>query len=248
MFTSDVSTEIFLLLFVSTMVTSAFTAVLGHGGGLLLMGVLAQVLPPMSLVAIHAVIQGASNSSRALLSIKEIDWKIISPILVGIVLGALLVSPFIETINWDWMQIFIALFILWTVWGKGLKLNTDLPFALTTLGIFQGSLGLLLGATGPLGNAILLAKGLSRERLIASNAVIMFVSHAVKIIVFLILGTVLSQYISLLIALSVAAILGSYFGKLLRPILPEALFFKIFKLSLTFLALRMLYLGFISLS
>jgi uncharacterized membrane protein YfcA len=194
------------------------------------------------------VIQGASNSSRALLSIKEIDWKIISPILVGIVLGALLVSPFIETINWDWMQIFIALFILWTVWGKGLKLNKRLPFALTTLGIFQGSLGLLLGATGPLGNAILLAKGLNRERLIASNAVIMFASHAVKIIVFLILGTVLSQYMSLLMALSVAAILGSYFGKLLRPILPEALFFKIFKLSLTLLALRMLYLGFISLS
>lgn len=236
--------HVFILLFIATLLTSAFTAVLGQGGGLLLIGVLAQAIPPTVLVPIHAVIQTASNSSRALLSLKDIHWKIVTPILLGIVIGAIIVSPFIQYINWHWMQILIGLFILWSIWGKGLKLNKRIPFALTSLGIAQGSLGVLLGATGPLGSAILLAKGLTRDAIIASNAVIMFASHAIKILLFIWLGTLLSQYTLLLIALSIAAILGSYLGNILRPKLSEALFFKIFKITLSLLAFRMIYLGF----
>ncbi len=242
-----VSNEVFTLLFISTLITSAFTAVLGQGGGLMLMGVLAQVLPAASLIPIHAVIQTASNASRAMLSLKDINWTIITPILIGILLGALVVTPFIQHINWDGMQLVIGLFILWTVWGNGLTLTNKLPFPLTSLGIAQGSLGVLLGATGPLGSAILLAKGLNREKLIASNAVIMFASHAIKIAVFVLMGVALSHYTLLLVSLSMAAILGSYVGKRLRPKLSERLFFKLFRISLTLLALRMLYLGFTSL-
>lgn len=242
-----VSNEVFTLLFISTLITSAFTAVLGQGGGLMLMGVLAQVLPAASLIPIHAVIQTASNASRAMLSLKDINWTIITPILMGILLGALVVTPFIQHINWDGMQLLIGLFILWAVWGNGLTLTNKLPFPLTSLGIAQGSLGVLLGATGPLGSAILLAKGLNREKLIASNAVIMLASHAIKIAVFVLMGVALSHYTLLLVSLSMAAILGSYVGKRLRPKLSERLFFKLFRISLTLLALRMLYLGFTSL-
>lgn len=239
----NLSIEVFTLLLISTFITSAFTAVLGQGGGLLLMGVLAQVIPAAVLIPIHAVIQAASNSSRALLSLRNINWAIITPILMGIILGAAIVTPFIQHINWEWMQLIIGFFILWTVWGKGLKLSKHLPFTLSSLGVIQGSLGVLLGATGPLGSAILMAKGLNRDQLIASNAVIMFVSHAIKIVVFILVGVALSQYLNLLFALSLAAIIGSYIGNILRPKLPEALFFKIFKLSLTLLALRMIYMG-----
>ena len=238
-----VSTEVFALLILSTLITSAFTAVLGQGGGLMLMGVLAQVMPAASLIPIHAVIQTASNASRAILSLRDINWGIITPILIGILLGAVVVTPLISHINWDGMQLVIGVFILWTVWGNGLKLTSKIPFPLASLGIAQGSLGVLLGATGPLGNAILLAKGLNRESLIASNAVIMFASHAIKIVVFMIMGVALSTYTLLLIALSLAAIIGSYIGKHLRPKLSEPLFFKLFRFSLTLLALRMLYLG-----
>ena len=239
----NLSIEVFSLLILSTFITSAFTAVLGQGGGLLLMGVLAQVIPAAVLIPIHAVIQAASNSSRALLSLRDINWTIITPILIGIVIGAAIVTPFIQHINWEWMQLVIGVFILWTVWGKGIKLSKHLPFALSSLGIIQGSLGVLLGATGPLGSAILMAKGLNRDQLIASNAVIMFVSHGIKIVVFVMVGVALSQYITQLIVLSLAAVIGSYIGNILRPKLPEALFFKIFKISLTMLALRMIYLS-----
>lgn len=243
----EITNELYAALFCFTLITSVFTAVLGQGGGLMLMGVLAQFIPPTALIPVHAVIQAASNSSRAALSLKNINWSIITPILVGVIIGGALVSPFIAHINWDWMQLIIGLYILWSVWGKELKLKKNIQMSLGSLGFVQGSLGVLLGATGPLGNAILLAKGLNREQIIASNAVIMFSSHITKLIIFLMIGVVLSPYVYLLGLLSLAAILGSFIGSLLRPKIPEALFFRIFKITLSLLAFRMLYLGFIEL-
>lgn len=241
------SIEALGMIAVATLLTSAFTAVLGQGGGILLMGVLAQALPAPVLIPVHAVIQAASNSSRALLSMADINWKIITPILIGIIIGAVLVTPLITHINWEGMPFIIGLFILWTVWGKGLHLKKTIPFALTSLGVIQGSLGVLLGATGPLGSSILLAKGLNRNQLIASNAVIMFFSHGIKILVFIFAGITLHHFAGDLTILCLAAILGSFIGNHFKTALSEALFLKIFKITLTLLALRMMHLSYTNL-
>ncbi|MEH6346768.1 MAG: sulfite exporter TauE/SafE family protein [Bermanella sp.] len=240
--------DLYLLAFL-TLLTSTFAAIMGQGGGLILMGILAGSVPANTLIAIHGVIQASSNGSRAYLAKKDINWTIILPVSAGIVLGAALMLPFIQLFNWQWMQGIIALYILWLTWGhflprpdfKALKIKNRHPFL--KLGFLQGSLGMALGATGPLGNALLLKKGLGKEAIIASNAFIMLASHLVKIVFFSLLGVQLITHAKLIITLSLAAIAGSYIGSFFRHSLPEKIFFPLFKILLTLLALRMLVLA-----
>ena len=248
----DIVLEIFLLALV-TCFTSAFAAMLGQGGGLMLMAVLPGFVPAPALIGIHSVVQASSNGSRAYLSHKHINWPIIWPVAIGIVIGAATILPFIPLLNWQWMQGVIAIYILWLTWGKLISLPKFFPCKFTfkhilvqpfiRLGILQGSLGMALGATGPLGSALLLSQGLSKDGIVASNSVIMLASHLVKILFFSILGVQLLNHALLLVCLCLAAIIGSIIGSRFRNHLPENIFFPLFKGLLTLLALRMLFLA-----
>ncbi len=240
--------DLYLLAFF-TLLTSTFAAIMGQGGGLILMGILAGSVPAPALIAIHGFIQASSNGSRAYLARKDINWSIILPVSAGIVLGAAFILPFIPLLNWQWMQGVIALYILWVTWGHLLSspnlkvLSSKHQHSFIKLGLLQGSLGMALGATGPLGNALLLKKGLGKDAIIASNAIIMLMSHLVKIIFFSLMGVQLIAHANLVITLSLAAIAGSYLGSFFRQSLPERIFFPLFKALLTVLALRMLILA-----
>ncbi len=242
------------LLALITCFTSAFAAMLGQGGGLMLMAVLPGFVPAPALVAIHSVVQASSNGSRAYLSRKQINWPIIWPVAIGTIMGAAIILPVIPLLNWQWMQAVIAIYILWLTWGKFITLPKLLSCKFTfkhilgspfiRLGILQGSLGMALGATGPLGGALLLSKGLSKDAIVSSNSFIMLVSHLVKILFFSVLGVQFLNHVPLLLSLCLAAVIGSIIGSRFRNRLPEKLFFPLFKGLLTLLALRMLFLAF----
>lgn len=230
-----------IFLTIAAFFCSLLAAILGQGGGLILMTILAGHFPAHALIPIHATIQASSNGSRAFMGIPHIKWPIILPVIVGTIIGALIITPFIPSINWQWLQGIIALFILWMTWGKSLALSNKFKRALTSLGLLQGALGMALGATGPLGNALLLKYGLNKHELVASNAVIMFSSHVIKILLFSLVGTQLIHFWQSILILCIASILGSVIGSPLRHKLPERIFFPLFKIVLTLLALRMLF-------
>lgn len=229
-----------LLLALAAFLCSAFAAILGQGGGLILMTILVGHFPTHVLIPIHAAIQASSNGSRAFLAIPHIKWSIILPVIAGVIVGALIITPMIPFINWQWLQAIIALFILWMTWGKSITLSKKFKGALPSLGLLQGTLGMALGATGPLGNALLLKFGLNKHQLVASNAVIMFTSHVMKILLFSLIGAQLFLYWQSILILCIASVLGSVAGSPLRDKLPEKYFFPLFKITLTLLALRML--------
>ena len=67
--------------------------------------------------------------------------------------------------------------------------------------------------------------------------------HGLKIPVFGFLGFTLAGYIPLIAVMIATAFLGSYLGRMLLTIMPEKLFRIIFRITLTGLALRLLYTG-----
>ena len=237
-----------VLLSIAALLTSAMTAVIGQGGGLVLMPILVGAVPSSALIPVHGFIQTMSNGSRALLNISHVHWPTLKPILLGIVIGSLFVLPFISMLNWEWMQAFIGVFILYLTWGNGIqisRLKLNGGFGLFTLGAIQGSLGMVVGATGPLGSALLLRRGLLKDQIVATNAVIMLATHVVKVMLFIGVGIALWSYWPLLLCMSVAAIIGSYLGNFLRGRISEPLFRKLFKVLLTVLALRMIAISII---
>jgi len=61
-------------------------------------------------------------------------------------------------------------------------------------GFVQTILSLFVGAVGPLGQSLLLRKGLNIHALIVSAALFMVITHAIKIVVFGVLGFSFSEY------------------------------------------------------
>ena len=84
----ETSTLISVSLIVVACAASFVTASLGAGGGVMLLAVMAQVLPPQIIVPAHGIVQLGSNFGRAVMSRRHIDWSIIAAFVpAGTVLG-----------------------------------------------------------------------------------------------------------------------------------------------------------------
>ncbi|MCW9049358.1 MAG: sulfite exporter TauE/SafE family protein, partial [Deltaproteobacteria bacterium] len=103
--------------------TSAFNAAVGFGGGVLLIAVMTSFLPPAALVPIHGVVQLASNASRNLFGIKNTDWTILPPFLLGAALGTTLGSQIVISFPVRFLPLALGLFILLVTWTPKMLFN-----------------------------------------------------------------------------------------------------------------------------
>ena len=233
-----------LLLIIAAFLSSLLSAVLGVGGGMLLISIMAVALPPAAIVPVHGVAQLASNVSRSLFALPDIDWRIVRPFLAGCLLGALCGSRLLIRFPVDFLPVPLALFILIMTWMPQLRQNFRLPGRFFSLGLVQAVLTLFVGATGPLNMPLLLREGLSRDQIVVTGSFLMTIVHLVKILTFGLLGFAFGPYLLLMAGMIAAVTAGSYVGTILRSRLSEPLFRHIFKLLITVLAVRMLIRAF----
>ncbi len=220
--------------------TSALTAILGLGGGILLISVMPGLLPAAAIVPVHGVVQLASNSSRVLFGLRHVEWRVFLPFVAGAVLGAVLGSRFVVVLPSTYLPLVIGGFILVITWMPGLKRAFPLPGKFASLGAIQTFISLFVGAAGPLTTPFLLREGLPRDRIVVTHGVLMSVVHLLKILTFGFLGFAFAPYLYLIAGMIVSVTLGSYAGTRLRSRVSEEFFRKLFKILVTLLSLRMI--------
>jgi uncharacterized membrane protein YfcA len=229
-----------LLLISAAFLSSSLTAVLGLGGGMLLISVMSVFLPPVAVVPVHGVVQFASNASRGAFSPREIRRDILWPFLIGCLIGALVGSRLVLRVPSEYLPIPLGVFILLMTWLPQIKKKLWFPGKFLSLGIVQAFLTLFVGATGPLNMPFLIRAGLTRDQIVVTAAAFMTIVHLVKIITFGLLGFTFVPYLGLMALMVIAVISGSFFGTKLRHRIPEQLFLKAFKLLISLLAVRMI--------
>lgn len=242
-FTTENATEILLTLFATA--TSALAAILGFGGGMLLIAIMPTFLPAAVIIPIHGIVQLASNSSRVALSLNQVAWHLLPPFLIGSAIGLGLFTTLLFNLTSDYIPLAIGSYILLNLWLK--------PFADTMkrfenfylIGALQTGLSLIVGATGPLTQNILLKRLQDKDQIIATGAIFMSISHLAKIIVFGLIGFQFSEYFSTLVLMSLGAILGSYLGSKARKKVDNKLYIRIVKYLLSLLAIKMIIFVFI---
>jgi uncharacterized membrane protein YfcA len=234
-----------LLLIAIALFTSIVAAVFGLGGGMILIALMPGLVPASAIIPIHALGQLSSNISRAAFSCRHIRWEFTVSFVAGAVIGGALAGQVARLINLDYIPLFIAAFILFNVWGPGFKFGSDPKGEFLTIGFFQTGLGVLVGATGPLGQSALLSKGVDRDGLVATSATFMSFTHAIKVVVFMMIGFSFTQYWHLGLGMIIATVLGSYIGTRMRHRVPDKRFQFILKWLLTVLAFRMIYISLI---
>ena len=145
-------------------------------------------------------------------------------------------------INLEYTPLIIAAYILFTVWGPKVEFSKPLKGEFVAIGLVQTGLSMLVGATGPMGQAALLGKGLQRDALVVTSALMTTFTHLIKTVLFGLLGFSFISYWEIIVGMSAGVIGGALLGTHIRYKIPQALFLKILKWVLTLLALRMIYI------
>ncbi|EKE84493.1 sulfite exporter TauE/SafE family protein [Idiomarina xiamenensis] len=233
--------EHFWLLTALSMLTSLLTATVGAGGGAVLLAVMALLLPVQAVIPIHGLVQLASNSGRTLLSWRHIDWPTIALFAPFSLLGAGLGSMLLVNLPSFWLQISIALFILYLCWGPALPRAVISPPAMALAALATGFISLFVGASGPLVAAFIKARFTQRFTTVATFSMAMVTQHAPKALIFTLAGFAFADWWLLIVSMAVAGIIGTWLGLQLLGRLSDKHFQRWFNLILTLLALRLLW-------
>ena len=231
-----------ILLILIAFATSTLTAITGIGGGMMLIAIMPGFLPAAAIVPVHGIVQLFSNSSRAFFGLRFLRWEFVLAFIAGSIIGGLVAAGITRQINLEYTPLIIAAYILFTVWGPKLEFKKPVKGEFILIGALQTGLSMMVGATGPLGQAALLRKGLQRDALVVTAALMMTFTHLIKILLFALLGFSFISYWQIIIGMSAAVIIGALLGTHIRYKIPEAVFRKILKWALTLLALRMIYI------
>lgn len=225
--------------------TSFITAYLGVGGGVMLLGIMASLLPPTAIIPVHGLIQLGSNLGRAVLTWRSIDWWVIAVFLPGVVVGAWLGSMFLVVLPPTGLYLTIAVFILYLCWGPALPQKALGWAGVLLVGTATTFVSLFAGATGPLVAAFIKQFHTGRFRTVSTFAAAMTLQHAPKAVVFGSLGFMLQEWLVFVGAMITAGALGTWLGLQMLRRLSDRRFHQLFRILLTLLALRLVWLAYL---
>jgi len=102
-------------------VTSAMTGALGIGGGVLMLSVMAQLMPPAVLLPVHGVVQVGSNLGRAVLMRRDIARRLVPFFVLGSLAGVAIGAQIVVALPRSALLVLLGSFILWSIWTPKLR-------------------------------------------------------------------------------------------------------------------------------
>jgi len=220
--------------------TSVIAGVIGFGGGMLLIAILPLFLSPNLIIPIHGIAQLASNSSRMVFSLKDVQWVLLPKFLVGSLIGVVLFGFLLSNMSTEYVPIGIGLYIILNLWSTRFTKFIKKYENYYLIGLLQTGLGLIVGATGPLSLTVLTKELHSKDEIIATSSMFMTISHLAKVPVFMAIGVSLSEHFTLLMYMVLGSILGSFIGTRVRLAANNEQLILVIKVLLSVMALRML--------
>ena len=230
-----------VLLVPAAFLASIISGAIGMGGGVVLLAVMASVLDPAVVIPIHGVVQLVSNSSRTLILIRQVRWRIFFLYLLPQMLGIALAISIYKGSSMDWLKPAIGCFVLtYLLWDRFKPKRLQLPlFAFAPAGFAGGLLTIFVGATGPFLAAFFLRDDMSQQEIVATKAVIQTAGHLAKIPAFLAIGFAYGRHAGLVLPLLACAIVGTYLGTRLLTRMSHKAFNVGFRAALLLLGLRL---------
>lgn len=214
---------------------------MGIGGGVLLLAILATTLPPAALIPVHGLVQLGSNGNRAIMTRKHIDWSMVKSFTAGAVVGAFAASFVVIQLPLYLIQLCVALFILFLVWGPKPRRHQVSEKGQVAYGAATTFLSMFVGATGPLVAGVVHRQNYDKHSITATFATCMSFQHLLKMVVFSLVGFTFWQWLPLIIMMILGGMIGTWLGLKMLNKIPAGHFKVIFKTVITLLALRLLW-------
>ncbi len=243
-----------IILIIASFTTSIVSAILGMGGGIILLGIMAIIIPNGYMaIALHGIIQLVSNTTRTYVFRDHIKKNIFREFSIGAICGSFLSIFFIflliykfninqpSDLKFDYLKPLIGIFIIWYLFFKTKKkIKNNNTFY--TVGFIGSISSTFIGAAGPLIAPFFLNHNLSKENVIANKAACQTIGHLLKIPIFIYFFQVnYIENLSTLTPLVIAVFIGTQLGKKLLGYLPEKLFVSLFKLTLFLISIKLIF-------
>jgi uncharacterized membrane protein YfcA len=226
----------------TVLITTIISAVIGMGGGVTLVAVMAALLEPAIVVPIHGVVQMVSNSTRSLALLRSVMWPVMLLYVPTLLLGAWIGIHFYRGAGLPWFRPLIGAFVLaFLLWDRFKPKRLMLPrWIFVPAGLLGGIITILIGASGPYLAAFFLRDDMNREQIVATKAAIQTAGHLVKIPAFMSVGFVYREHLGLILPLLACAVIGTLIGTRILKRMNERVFQVAFRVFLAILALRLI--------
>ena len=215
-----------LLLGLASFLTGGLTAVVGVGGGVALLAVMASLLPGPAIIPLHGFAQAYANSVRAGLNHRHIQWPVVSAFMVGMVLGTILAGFLVVNLPPSVIKIGLGVFVVIQTTGLLPASLFVKPGQRLLSSISIGVMSMFFGAPGPLVAAAIHQMGVEKQGYNGTHAMVMVVRHGSKLVTFLLLGFAYMAYLDAIIAIVIGSTLGTLIGQQLMTRLSPNIFRK----------------------
>jgi uncharacterized membrane protein YfcA len=240
------------VLAIVALLTSMLSAIIGMGGGMLLLATLFVFLSHAEAIPTHAAVQLVSNSTRTVAFLRHVDWHTLGRFCVGAVPGGVIGVLVLVLLGGRsqsqqanaWLKGLVGVYILASLLiprpqGQVRGGNWwDFPL----LGVLAGAAAFTVGAVGPLIAPLFARRAFVKERLVATKAVCQSLLHLAKIPAFLLLRSYenLAALGALSVVMALLVVPGTLLGKRLLVHVSETRFVQLYRLALLFAGLKVL--------
>lgn len=219
---------------------SFVSAALGIGGGAFLLAIFASILPPAALIPVHGVVQLGSNLSRVLVMRSWISSSILPAFLSGAVIGVVFGGLITVKLPPAFVLIGVGCFILWTLVAKP---PASIQKSSFMVGVVSSTLTMFFGATGPFVAAWIKTLSFDRMTHVATQATCMTLQHAIKTVMFALLGFAFQQWWLPILLMIAAGFVGTIVGKAVLTRIDDKKFKIALNIMLVVLSLRLIWQG-----
>jgi uncharacterized membrane protein YfcA len=172
-----------LAMLAAVFTTSAISGVFGMAGGLILLALLLIILPVGTAIAVQGVIQIVANGSRAIMSRKFINWRILGTMMLGLATAGVILwiaryTPALATV---YIAVGLMPILVW-IPASWLQLDAAKPLHAFACGFIGGGLNLTVGVSGPSIDIFFIRTTLDRRTVVATKAAMQVLSHIAKVV------------------------------------------------------------------
>src|SRR4051794_1704877 len=114
--TPDIGPVVFFGLMAASLVTSFIGVFTGAAGGIVLLGLMATLMPPLALIPVHTVVMLGSGATRTMIMWRHVMRPAVLPFIVGSLLGAALGARVFVSLTTVWLEFILGAFILLVTW------------------------------------------------------------------------------------------------------------------------------------
>lgn len=239
----DTSFWLFVVLSLASFLSSYFSIVAGTAGGLLLLVFMASFYPPAVLIPMHTLIQLGGGLSRMFTMREWILRSTVLPFTIGCIAGAMLGAKIFVNLSQALLMGVLGVFVMIITWAPQLgRFGPErgrfglLGFGVTVLGVF-------VSATGTLVGPFVASASPDRRNHVATMSTLMAITHIAKMGAFLWVGFALGAYVPLIAAMIAANVAGNHVGEHSLTRMKEEWFRVGFKVVMTVLALRLIWVA-----